>query len=65
MGVIAKKEEGVVVRVKCTKPGIPNPSRIFAMKIMTNILDTSSLTHVSNTNSIDSEYCLSSTCILY
>ena len=55
MGVIAKKEEGVVVRVKCTKPGIPNPSRIFAMKIMTNILDTSSLTHVSDTNSIDSE----------
>ena len=56
MGVIAKKEEGVVVRVKCNKPGIPNPSRIFAMKIMTNILDTSSLTHVSDTNCIDSEY---------
>ena len=47
MGVIAKRDEGVVVRVKCTKPGIPNPSRVFAMKIMTNILDTSTLTSVS------------------
>ena len=65
MGVIAERDEGVVVEVKCTKPGIPNPSRVFAMKIMTNIFDTSSLTHVSDTNSIDSEYCLSSTCILY
>lgn len=46
MGVIAKRDEGVVVRVKCTKPGIPNPSRVFAMKIMTNILDTSTLTNV-------------------
>ena len=53
MGVIAERDEGVVVEVKCTKPGIPNPSRVFAMKIMTNSLDPSSLTHVSDTYSID------------
>ena len=65
MGVIAKRDEGVVVRVKCTKPGIPNPSRVFAMKIMTNILDTSTLTSVSeifnlidNNKPANKTYCL-------
>ena len=58
MGLIAKRDEGVVVRVKCTKPGIPNQSRVFAMKIMTNILDTSTMTNVSEIfNSMDT-YCL-------
>ena len=29
-------EEGLVVRAKCTKEGLPNPDRIYAMKILTN-----------------------------
>ena len=47
MGIIAKKEDGAVVRVKCTKPGLPNPSRVFAMKVVSNVMETSTMTAVS------------------
>lgn len=37
----------MVARVKCKKNGLPDPSRVYAMKIISGILDTSTLSQVS------------------
>ncbi len=50
MGVIAKSDvqgQGTVVRVKCNKIGLPDFSRVYAMKIVSNIHETSTMSTVS------------------
>ena len=50
MGVIAKSDmqgQGTVVRVKCDKIGLLDPSRVYAMKIVSDIHETSTMSMVS------------------
>ena len=44
--------QGTVVRVKCEKPGLPDPSRVFAMKLVSGVLETSTFSRVSKDNII-------------
>lgn len=39
--------ESLIVRVKCTKPCIPNKERTYAMKVLTNYFKTQTQTQVS------------------
>ena len=47
-------EEGIVLRAQCTKGGIPNPSRIYAMKVLTNYFQTQ--THSQVREQFKNEY---------
>ena len=39
-------EEGIVLRAQCTKRGLPNPHRIYAMKVLTNYFQMQTHTQV-------------------
>ena len=37
----------MVIRAQCTKPGLPNPDRVYALKVLFKIHESDTLTHVS------------------
>lgn len=50
LGVLAKEDsqgQGMVVRTKCNKQGLPDPSRVYAMKVIPGVMDTSTYSTVS------------------
>lgn len=39
-------EEGIVLRAQCKKRGLPNPERVYAMKVLTNFFASQTATQV-------------------
>ena len=47
-GKISQGDEGVVVRVRCTKPDMPVPSKVYVMKVLHNVHQKQTATMVSH-----------------
>lgn len=55
MGLIHDSgDEGIVLRAQCNKRGIPNPGRIYAMKVLANYFQTQ--THTQVRRQFENEY---------
>ena len=55
MGLIHDSgDEGIVLRAQCYKRGIPNPGRVYAMKVLANYFQTQ--THTQVRRQFENEY---------
>lgn len=59
-------EEGIVLRAQCKKKGLPNPERVYAMKVLTNFFASQTATQVSGLATHTDKTCCTViyTCIL-